>query len=180
MTEIIAQRTSHKTKALSIVIALVLLVGCDRVTKTIAQHKLQDAPSRSYLMETVRLQYAENEGALLGLGSELPKWFRLGFSFILFVIAVAALVALLVKVQDLRPCQLCAFTLMLAGGFGNLHDRLLNDGRVIDFVIIVVGPLRTGIFNVADVCITCGVIVMLLDAVIRRKPAIESEAAAQS
>jgi signal peptidase II len=173
MTSFMGQRMPRGMKTLSILLSIALLVGCDRMTKVIAQRELQDAPSRSYLMETMRLQYAENEGALLGLGSELPKWLRLGCSFILFVIAVAALIVLLVKVQDLRFLQRGAFMLMLAGGFGNLYDRLLNDGRVIDFMIIVVGPLRTGIFNVADVCITLGVVVMLLDAVLHRKTVVD-------
>lgn len=49
-----------------------------------------------------------------------------------------------------------AWSLVLAGGLGNLLDRLIYDGRVIDFMNLGIGSLRTGIFNVADVCITIG------------------------
>lgn len=45
---------------------------------------------------------------------------------------------------------------MVDGGFGNLIDRIFNEGRVIDFVNIGIGSLRTGLFNVADISITLG------------------------
>jgi signal peptidase II len=173
MTQRSEHHTSRITNALSIVLAITLLVGCDRITKIIAQRGLQDGPPRSYLMNMVQLQYAENEGAFLGLGSELPKWFRLGFSFLLLVVTFVALIVLLAKAKDIRGFQRGAFTLMLAGGFGNLCDRLLNDGRVVDFMILVVGPLRTGIFNVADMCITFGVVLILADAVWNRKSTVD-------
>lgn len=50
---------------------------------------------------------------------------------------------------------------LLAGGLGNLIDRLAHDGLVIDFINLGVGPLRTGIFNVADVAITGGGLALL-------------------
>jgi signal peptidase II len=46
--------------------------------------------------------------------------------------------------------------LYLAGGASNLVDRVVR-GSVIDFMNVGVGPLRTGIFNVADVAILAGV-----------------------
>lgn len=46
--------------------------------------------------------------------------------------------------------------LILAGGFGNLYDRALNDGRVVDFMLLQIGPLKTGVFNVADIAIMAG------------------------
>jgi signal peptidase II len=44
-----------------------------------------------------------------------------------------------------------------AGGLGNLWDRLATGGWVVDFMNLGVGPLRTGIFNVADVALMAGV-----------------------
>lgn len=60
-----------------------------------------------------------------------------------------------------------ARSLVLSGGLGNLVDRIINDGRVIDFMNIGIGSLRTGIFNVADVCITVGVVVLVFQALQR-------------
>jgi signal peptidase II len=54
-----------------------------------------------------------------------------------------------------------------AGGVSNLADRVARGGRVVDFLNVGVGPLRTGIFNVADMAIMLGVALVLLTG---RKP----------
>ena len=50
---------------------------------------------------------------------------------------------------------------MLAGGIGNLIDRIFFENGVIDFLNVGVGNWRTGIFNVADMAIMVGVFCML-------------------
>lgn len=47
---------------------------------------------------------------------------------------------------------------VLSGGVGNLIDRVCNNGLVTDFIIVGIGPIRTGVFNVADMAITFGAI----------------------
>jgi signal peptidase II len=47
-------------------------------------------------------------------------------------------------------------SLIIGGGFGNLLDRMLHRGAVVDFMNMGVGNLRTGIFNLADVAIVIG------------------------
>ena len=56
--------------------------------------------------------------------------------------------------------------MILGGGLGNLHDRLVY-GFVRDFMQLRVGPLHTGIFNAADAAITVGVIVLVLHSLVR-------------
>ncbi len=51
-------------------------IGCDRVTKHIAMTSLEDAPSRSFFADLVRLEYAENTGGFLSLGANLPPAVR--------------------------------------------------------------------------------------------------------
>lgn len=58
--------------------------------------------------------------------------------------------------------QTVALTLIAGGGISNFIDRLLNDGRVVDFMHMGFGDLRTGIFNVADVFIMSGLALMLI------------------
>ena len=60
----------------------------------------------------------------------------------------------------LSRIQMLALALIFSGGLGNLTDRFLYDSRVPDFMILGSGNLRTGIFNVADVWITAGVLVL--------------------
>ena len=51
-----------------------------------------------------------------------------------------------------------AMLFMLVGGIGNLIDCVTNNGLVTDFLNIGIGPVRTGIFNVTDMAVTCGAI----------------------
>ena len=76
----------------------------------------------------------------------------------------------LLRRRDLRRTTFLALTLVLAGGLGNLFDRL-KAGFVVDFLVIDLGPVQTGVFNVADVAITGGVALLLLaDFVSRKEP----------
>ena len=54
------------------------------------------------------------------------------------------------------PLQILALSLICSGGVGNLLDRVRYDGHVTDFLNIGIGPVRTGIFNVADVALMAG------------------------
>ena len=144
-------------------LCLVLLgtAACDRATKHFALTKLAGAADQSFLADTVRLSYHENPGAFLGLGAEWRPEARTAvfqFGNALFLLAT---VVLTLRGGFTRTGQ-AGLLLLLAGGVSNLIDRVAL-GRVIDFLIIGVGPLRTGIFNVADVAIIVGTAVLLVD-----------------
>ena len=153
------------------VAALVLVVGatiaCDRVTKQAAAGHLSGRPRVSLAGDSIRLEYAENRGGFLSLGAELPEALRLA----LFELGTAALLGWLgvwVLRRALGGSWALGPGLLWAGGVANLIDRV-SQGRVIDFLNVGVGGLRTGIFNVADVAITTGVVLMVLN-LRERKP----------
>lgn len=145
-----------------ILVLLVLSVGCDQITKDAAQQYLAFEPPHSWFHDTVRLEYAENTGAFLSLGANLSKELRLLLFQVLPAIWLVGLAwyLLLTKAPSMRFT--IAWCLVVSGGVGNLVDRALHEGRVIDFMNLGIGSLRTGIFNVADVCITIGVLLLLL------------------
>jgi signal peptidase II len=62
-----------------------------------------------------------------------------------------------------------AIALVIGGGLGNLIDRIVHDGRVVDFMQVGFPWLRTGVFNVADMAIMTGVGLMLLTTVRSRQ-----------
>lgn len=135
-----------------------LVVVLDHATKLLAVQHLSLAPRRSFLADTVRLQYSENSGAFLGLGSGLDPDLR----FWLFTVAVGVLLLAILWMLFTRDGvtrdEAAALTLIGAGGFSNWIDRLLNEGVVIDFLNVGLGGVRTGIFNLADMAITGGVL----------------------
>jgi len=70
--------------------------------------------------------------------------------------------------KPVRFSVVLAVSLFFAGGIGNLIDRISHDGLVIDFINIGIGPVRTGIFNVADVAVMIGFFILFL-AVLRQQ-----------
>ena len=146
---------------------LVLCVGCDQLTKDAAQQYLAFDPPRSWFHDTVRLEYAENSGAFLSVGGGLSKELRIVLFQVFPALWLIALVLYLFFTKVPSLLLTVAWSLVLSGGVGNLLDRILHDGRVVDFMNLGIGNLRTGIFNVADICITIGVSLLLLEVLQR-------------
>jgi signal peptidase II len=158
-----------------LLLALALFcVGCDQASKRVAADVLKGTETLSYLGDVFRLTYAENSGAFLGLGGGWPEPVRWAV-FTGAALAVVAASAGWVVAQLRRPrhdaLAVWAMVLIAAGGMGNLVDRVLREGRVIDFMNLGLGPVRTGIFNVADVQIMVGLGLLLLG---RRRPPLEA------
>ncbi|MBM4259806.1 MAG: signal peptidase II [Deltaproteobacteria bacterium] len=155
-------------KFVLILAILTSCIGCDQATKLVAKRQLVPGEILSYAGDTFRLQYAENSGAFLSLGASLPHhWRQWLFTILTGVFLVGLLIYLLVS-KSLTRLSLICLSLVCAGGIGNLIDRIAYDGRVVDFLNVGIGPLRTGIFNVADMAITFGALALLLESL--RKP----------
>lgn len=139
---------------------LAATIGCDRVTKRMATDTLAGAPDRAFLAGVVTLSYAENTGGFLSLGAELPARGRAA----IFVVATGLILALTLVVVLRSPADrwtVLAATLFLSGGASNWIDRVMY-GRVVDFLNLGVGPIRTGVFNVADVAILAGLALLVV------------------
>ncbi len=139
---------------------LISFVGCDQATKHIASQTLQNVPPKSFLGDSVRLEYALNPGGFLSLGGTLSPEIR----FLIFVgfnlcVMVGTAICLCLSWKS-RLTVFAPIALILAGGIGNLIDRITNQGLVTDFLNLGLnfgfGQVRTGIFNVADMCVMLG------------------------
>jgi len=153
-------------KQIAFVLAVLLsCVGCDQLTKAIARAYLPRFDVWSFLDDTIRLQLASNYGAFLSLGDSLSQSWRHAVLSIGVGCLLAALLAYLLWAKRLHARNVLPLALVVGGGVSNLIDRLVYDGYVVDFINLGVGSLRTGIFNVADVAITAGVVWLLLGEV---------------
>jgi signal peptidase II len=145
-----------------VMLTLCCCVGCDQVSKSAARSLLHSGVTESLLADSLRLQLTENPGSFLSLGASLPQQLR----FALFTAVVAALLIGLVCAalfaRRLSTARFVALALLAGGGMSNLIDRLLYDGRVTDFLNVGIGSLRTGIFNIADMAILAGALLMIL------------------
>lgn len=148
---------------ISITFFLFLCVGCDQSTKKVAQHYLSDSGAITYLNDVFRFQYIENQGAFLGLGSNFPEAFRFYFFAVFMTIIMGfAFFVFLKNKSKFKSFQAILIIVIFGGGFSNLLDRFFNNGRVIDFMNVGIGSLRTGIFNVADMFILFGTLVLAI------------------
>ncbi len=145
-----------------VMLTLFCCVGCDQVSKSAARSMLHSGVTESLFSDSLRLQLTENPGSFLSLGASLPEQLR----FTLFTGAVAViligLVCAALFARRLSTARFVALALIAGGGISNLIDRLLYDGRVTDFLNVGIGALRTGIFNLADMAIVAGALLLIL------------------
>ena len=145
---------------LALMLLVVGTIGCDRMTKHFAAETLAGEPRQSFLADTVRLEYVENSGAFLSLGADLPPAVRTMLFTVGNAVILVGTVILAVR-RRWTVTELLGLGLVFAGGASNLADRIAR-GSVIDFMNVGLGSLRTGIFNVADVAIMAGVVLLVL------------------
>ena len=149
------------TRLLTVLSLIIVTIGCDRVTKGIAAHSLAGRPRLSLASDCIRLEYSENQGGFLSLGAGWPHAartavFGLGTFLVLGILGIWILRGAIAGHGVLGP------TLLWAGGVANLVDRLVQ-GRVVDFLNLGVGAVRTGIFNVADVAIMAASVLIITE-----------------
>jgi signal peptidase II len=153
-------RPNRSSVLLTAALILAACIACDRGAKHAAE-SLRGNPPVRLAWGFVTLSYAENQGAMLSVGAGLPERTR----FLLFTAGVGIILAGIAGVilfsASLPRTLVIALSLILGGGGSNLFDRLSHGGRVVDFVILGAGGIRTGIFNLADVAIILGAALML-------------------
>ena len=154
------------------VICLILFVGLDQAFKYLAIEHLKNQESISLLGGFLTLVYAENTGAFLGLGGSLSREVRVLVFVLIVVFGLGGMCWYLLK-HEISKLNLYAYSFILAGGVGNLIDRIFRaNGAVVDFLLFDTGgnlnlgfiniPLRTGIVNSADIVIVAGVLMALV------------------
>ena len=139
---------SGRAAARAAVLTLVV-VAADQATKALVRANV-DLGSRDGVFPGVEIVHVRNRGVAFGLFSD--------GGLVLVVIGVASVVALLAffATHSRRPLVWLPTGLLLGGAAGNLIDRL-DRGYVTDFIDLPAWPA----FNVADACITFGVVSLL-------------------
>ena len=153
-------RVKNWSRIMLVLFVLSSCIGCDQISKNVAQDALRFQSGEVLLGGTFRFIYAENPGVAFSMGDGLGATTR----FWIFTVGVGGLLIVLLGITlSLRHVDrwyLAACALVLGGGFSNWLDRLLREGHVVDFMMVQVGPLRTAIFNVADVLIIVGCVLL--------------------
>ena len=120
----------------------------------------------------LNITLAHNYGAAFSFLSSAGGWQRWFFIILSSVVSLVLLIWLLRLPRNEWLTGL-GLALVLGGAIGNLFDRV-QLGYVVDFVDVHYSGWHFPAFNVADSAITCGVILLLLDAFIMSRKARQS------
>lgn len=148
---------------------IALTIALDQGAKALVRRTLMNSyPIRAGVLT---LLHTENAGAFLSLGADLPPNVRhLIFDGLVSIGLLAAAFVLFTGRMQPGPDDV-AIAFIIGGGVGNLIDRFRLGGRVTDFIYLAAGPLHTGVFNVADMAITGGVLWLAISWMFRKKAA---------
>lgn len=144
-----------------IIVLVIINIALDQISKAIARIYIQKGEVIDVIGDVFQLYHVENKGAFLGMGSDMSDTMKLIFLLILPVLVLGYVIYFIVKNKDLDKLSLIAFCCIVGGGIANVYDRIVY-GKVTDFLHLDFGGVfRTGIFNVADMSVTTGMLILL-------------------
>lgn len=135
------------------------IVVLDVITKYIVQQRMRLYDPIPVLGEFFRLTYIFNRGAAFGLS--LGDYSRIIFT----VLTIAAVVGLFFWFRSTPlsdRMRLFALASVTGGAIGNLIDRVRHDRGVVDFLDFGIGAYRWPVFNVADIGVTVGAVLLAI------------------
>jgi signal peptidase II len=136
-----------------------VIVVFDQITKLIAQRTLPPYEPVPVLGDFFRLTYIYNPGAAFGL--HVGPFSRYVF-LALTVVCVIVLYAWFRGTPASDRLRLVAISLVTAGALGNFIDRVRSSRGVIDFFDFGLGDLRWPVFNIADIGVTLGAMLLAI------------------
>ena len=151
-----------KNKRNLYIISLVILnIILDQLSKFWIRGNVAPYSDINIIADYFIITNVENSGAFLGLGSDFSPVIK---SILLLALPVGVLVTVLVYVfkdKSIDKLSLIGYSSIIGGGIGNIYDRFLY-GSVTDFLFIDLGGVfKTGIFNIADLSVTTGMILII-------------------
>ena len=148
-------------KQLYILLLIFLNIGADQYTKYIVREKVGPGTRTEIVGELLLLMNVENSGAFLGMGSESNPTIKLIFLLVVPALVLGFVLYYLFTNKSLDRLTTTGLCCIVGGGLANLFDRFLY-GSVTDFLFMDFSIARTGIFNIADLSVTTGMILILI------------------
>lgn len=158
LADIASVRESRSRAALALgVVGTVLLL--DVLTKLWIVRNFSLYESVQLLGDWVRLTYTHNVGAAFGI--HVGEHSRI-FFLLLSLVALAVLALIYRATPATDRLRIAAVSLVAGGALGNLADRLRYERGVVDFLDVGIGSHRWPVFNVADMAVSTGAILLLI------------------
>jgi signal peptidase II len=159
-------------------VASILVLASDLGSKAWAVRTLEKpgqwVPPKEIIKGRLSFVLARNPGGAWGMLHDQPEKLRKPFFILVSIVAVVVIVSMYRKLDVKQRALKWGLPLVLGGALGNLVDRI-RYGKVIDFIDVVYwksatkGPMHWPTFNVADIAICVGVLLMAIDFVFPQK-----------
>ena len=145
-------------------VIVLLSIASDQISKIWVRNNFESYTETSIIGDVFTLIKVENSGAFLGMGSELSETFRILLLIVLPIIVLVSITVYTYIEKTLDKNSIIGFSLIIGGGIANIFDRIVY-GSVTDFLYLNFGGIfKTGIFNVADLSVTTGMILILISS----------------
>jgi len=132
-----------------------LVVILDQASKRIILNTVSHGETLEVINSFLRIRLSYNPGAILGiLSNSRPVLLAMTF------ISIAALIYFAFRMRYAPVLKRASLGLILGGAFGNLVDRVAT-GKVIDFIDMGVGNYRWPTYNIADIAVTVGAVILI-------------------
>lgn len=155
---------SKKNRYSLITLIVGLSIAFDQLSKIWIRNNFESYIEKSIIGDVFTLIKVENTGAFLGMGSELSEIPRILLLIVLPIIVLISISLYTYLEKTLDQTSIIGFSLIIGGGIANIFDRIVY-GSVTDFLYINLGGIfKTGIFNIADVSVTTGMILILISS----------------
>ena len=152
----------EKKRNISISIIIALSIFLDQISKILIRNNVEQYSDIKLIGEYFILTNVENSGAFLGMGSGFSPIMKSVFLIILPIIVLISIIIYVYRDKEIDKVSLIGFSIIIRGGIVNIFDRIIY-GSVTDFLFIDLGGIfKTGIFNIADLAVTTGMILILL------------------
>ncbi|NNK83595.1 MAG: signal peptidase II [Flavobacteriaceae bacterium] len=154
-------------RSIFIVVLVVVTIALDQISKFWVRASVEPFSKSEILGKYFTLHNVENTGAFLGLGSDFNPTLKFILLLLLPVLVLGFVLYQVFTEKNMDKFSFVGFCFIIGGGIANVYDRFVY-GSVTDFFHIDLGgSLKTGIFNIADVSVTSGMIMLLLGAIIK-------------
>jgi signal peptidase II len=161
-------KANRVLRNLFILIIIVSNIGCDQISKSIVRQRIDYNTQINVISDYLVLTKVENTGAFLGLGNDIPRPIYKILMIILPLLVIGYTLIYLFTTNNISKLFIIGVSFIIAGGLGNIYDRIVY-GSVTDFIHIDFIVFQTGILNMADLAVTTGFFIVMLEVYLKRR-----------
>jgi signal peptidase II len=135
------------------ILSFIMLI-IDQLSKIIVINNIEPSTGIKLINNFLYITFVKNEGAAFSIlqGGRI-------FFIVLSIFVLVIMIKYIFDDKNIRKIEVLSYSLLISGIIGNLIDRIVY-GYVVDFIDIYLFGYDFPVFNVADMCIVIGAVVL--------------------